>query len=142
MAPGIIADVPSQTTNGDYSSEKETQRVPLKPSGALDQFKFEESTPVIGREYPTLNIVDDLINASNADELLRDLAITSMAYSMIQLIIPSSQSHSCPTWRSLLPRSRQSDRRLAKAARSSSGSIERQTEHLIPPCPSGVEQYI
>lgn len=31
---------------------------------------------MIGREYPTVNIVDDLLNAENSDELLRDLAIT------------------------------------------------------------------
>lgn len=50
---------------------------PLKASGALDKFTFEESTPVIGREYPKVNLVDDIINAPNADELIRDLAITS-----------------------------------------------------------------
>ncbi|OJJ44467.1 hypothetical protein ASPZODRAFT_145020 [Penicilliopsis zonata CBS 506.65] len=47
----------------------------MQTSGALD-FPFEETTPVIGREYPTLNIVDDILNAPNADDLLRDLAIT------------------------------------------------------------------
>jgi hypothetical protein len=50
---------------------------PLTLSGALDQFKYEESTPVIGREYSDVNLVDDIINAKNADELIRDLAITS-----------------------------------------------------------------
>lgn len=59
-------------------SEKRQYPEPLSVSGALDKFQFEEATPVIGREYPTVNIVDDLINAPNADELLRDLAITSM----------------------------------------------------------------
>jgi hypothetical protein len=53
---------------------------PLQPSGALDKFTFEESTPVIGREYPKVNLVDDIINAPNADELIRDLAITSMPF--------------------------------------------------------------
>lgn len=51
---------------------------PLTKSGALDkQFKYEEATPVIGREYSEVNIVDDILNASNADDLIRDLAITS-----------------------------------------------------------------
>jgi hypothetical protein len=51
---------------------------PLTKSGALDkQFKYEEATPVVGREYPEVNIVDDVLNAPNADELIRDLAITS-----------------------------------------------------------------
>lgn len=50
---------------------------PLKQSGALEKFSYEETTPVIGREFLNVNIVDDLLNASNADELIRDLAITS-----------------------------------------------------------------
>lgn len=55
-----------------------TYPAPLTKSGALDsKFKYEETTPVIGREYPELNVVDDLLNASDADELIRDLAITS-----------------------------------------------------------------
>lgn len=50
---------------------------PLLLTGALEKLKHEELTPVIGREYPDVNLVDDLINATNSDELLRDLAITS-----------------------------------------------------------------
>jgi hypothetical protein len=51
---------------------------PLTKSGTLDkQFKYEEATPVVGREYPDVNIVDDVLNAPNSDELIRDLAITS-----------------------------------------------------------------
>lgn len=50
---------------------------PLSLSGALDRFESEELTPVIGREYPSVNLVDDILNASNSDELVRDLAITS-----------------------------------------------------------------
>lgn len=56
---------------------------PLKQSGALEQFSFEETTPVIGREFLDVNIVDDILNASNADELIRDLAITSMLASWL-----------------------------------------------------------
>jgi len=67
---------------------------PLQKSGALDgKFIFEESTPIIGREYPTLNIVDDLLNASDADELIRDLAITSQCPSqriIVSLLTRSS----------------------------------------------------
>ena len=57
--------------------EKTQYPAPLKLSGALDQFKHVEVTPVIGREYPNVNVVDDILNAKNSDELLRDLAITS-----------------------------------------------------------------
>jgi alpha-ketoglutarate-dependent taurine dioxygenase len=54
-----------------------TYREPLALSSALDQFKYEETTPIIGREFLDVNIVDDILNAENADERLRDLAITS-----------------------------------------------------------------
>lgn len=50
---------------------------PLKQSGSLDKFDSEDVTPVIGREFPATNIVDDFLNAPDADALLRDLAITS-----------------------------------------------------------------
>jgi hypothetical protein len=50
---------------------------PLSSSGALDRFKYEETTPVIGREYIDVNLVNDIINAENSDDLIRDLAITS-----------------------------------------------------------------
>lgn len=51
---------------------------PLKQSGALEQFTYEDTTPVIGREFFNVNIVDDLLYAPNADQLIQDLAITSM----------------------------------------------------------------
>lgn len=60
------------------SSIKEAGPTRWKKSGALDAaFAFEELTPAIGREYPSMDIVGDLLNSPNADELLRELAITS-----------------------------------------------------------------
>ncbi|KAH6692505.1 alpha-ketoglutarate-dependent sulfonate dioxygenase [Plectosphaerella plurivora] len=50
-------------------------KVPLKLSGALDQFEHFDVTPVIGREYSNVKL-HDLLRAPNSDELLRDLAIT------------------------------------------------------------------
>ncbi|KAI0974038.1 hypothetical protein F4678DRAFT_395621 [Xylaria arbuscula] len=50
-------------------------REPLKLSGALDQFKHFDTTPVIGREYIDVDLAEWL-RAPNSDELLRDLAIT------------------------------------------------------------------
>lgn len=53
--------------------EAKTYPPPLRKSGTLDSnFEFEESTPVIGREYSTINIVDDLLNAENAEERIHD----------------------------------------------------------------------
>lgn len=59
---------------------------PLKLSGALEKFAFEETTPAIGREFLGVNIVDDLLNAANSDELLRDLAITSKKQPFIVIL--------------------------------------------------------
>jgi alpha-ketoglutarate-dependent taurine dioxygenase len=66
---------PAEGFTDDYDlTTKSRNAAPLKKSGALDSaFGFEEVTPSIGREYPTANIVDDLLRS---DDLLRDLAIT------------------------------------------------------------------
>lgn len=81
MAPALVSDVPihsEPTQKGNNGVHKKAAYPqPLKLSGALNEFTWEDATPVIGREFPTVNIVDDLMNSSNADELLRDLAITS-----------------------------------------------------------------
>lgn len=71
-------------------------REPLLLSGALDRFKHEESTPVIGREYVDVNLVNDIINAENSDDLIRDLAITSSSYRkyVITSALTYVQSHS------------------------------------------------
>jgi alpha-ketoglutarate-dependent taurine dioxygenase len=47
---------------------------PLEPTGALDKYESFEVTPIIGTEFPDLKVVD-LLNAPDADDLLRDLAI-------------------------------------------------------------------
>ena len=69
---------------GETSAQKTSSQngvskypVPLELSGALDRFRFEETTPVIGREYINVNIVKDLLEGEAADARLRDLAITS-----------------------------------------------------------------
>jgi hypothetical protein len=49
-------------------------------TGSLGQFNPVLVTPVIGNEFikGTCNVVDDILNAPNADERIRDLAIMSM----------------------------------------------------------------
>ena len=86
MAPAIIEDHGVHEVsfkNKEAPKEATQQRYPepLKLSGALDHFKHEDTTPIIGREFIGVNIVDDLLNGENADERLRDIAITSMWYS-------------------------------------------------------------
>ncbi|KAK4543052.1 hypothetical protein LTR36_005829 [Oleoguttula mirabilis] len=77
MAPGLLSDLPVHPAPSTGKAEQAYPREPLKLSGALEaKVSFEDTTPTIGREFPHVNIVDDLLNADNADELLRDLAIT------------------------------------------------------------------
>lgn len=73
MAPSAVEP---DTTPIAPVSTKGSSREPLQPSGALDSYESFEVTPVIGREYPTANLVD-FLGAPNSDELLRDLAIAS-----------------------------------------------------------------
>lgn len=47
---------------------------PLEYGGLLDSYKNSDLTPVIGREYHGLQIVD-LLKAENGDALIRDLAV-------------------------------------------------------------------
>jgi hypothetical protein len=78
MSPSAIVPVDSHPPPKDGSATSSRNTEPLKKSGALDAaFAFEDITPVIGREYPTAQIVEDILNAPNADDLLRDVAITS-----------------------------------------------------------------
>ena len=56
---------------------------PLQLSGALDQFKSFQSTPIIGQEFPDVKLVDWL-RAPNSDELIRDLAITGLSSSALR----------------------------------------------------------
>lgn len=62
------------------SAEQPSYPKPLQQSGALEHFTYEDTTTVIGREFFDVNIVDDVLNAPNADEVLRDLAITSESH--------------------------------------------------------------
>jgi hypothetical protein len=47
---------------------------PMKYGGSLDHLPYVEVTPIIGREYPSAKI-KDILNAPNAEEQLRDLAV-------------------------------------------------------------------
>ena len=83
MAPSAVADMPAlpaPSHNGSSEHHQTSYLKPLKLSGALDRFKFEETTPLLGREFLDVDIVDDLLSSDHADERLRDLAITSKLY--------------------------------------------------------------
>lgn len=74
MAPSVV-DAASATTF-PVVTKGQTAQKPVKATGVLDKFEAFDVTPIIGREFPSANLVDWL-NAPNSDELLRDLAVTS-----------------------------------------------------------------
>jgi hypothetical protein len=87
MAPGITLTENGHSDTNGHTTTKAKKSEPLIKSGVLDgAFEFEDITPSLGREYPKANIVDDLLNAPNADDLIRDLAITSKSPSQITKI--------------------------------------------------------
>lgn len=57
--------------------EDNKTRAPLQLTGALNEYKSFDVTPVIGREFPEASL-KEWLEAPNADELLQDLAVTSM----------------------------------------------------------------
>lgn len=88
MAPVVVAPEVSSTTTALEQLKivaKETvaaapgeatyPREPLKLAGVLDKYEQFDVTPVLGREFPTIQI-REVLNAPNADELIRDIAIT------------------------------------------------------------------
>jgi hypothetical protein len=80
---------------------------PLKLSGALDNVKSFDLTPVIGREFQGVDLAAWL-KAPNSDELLRDLAITSEPPNILhaQVIANKNVLSSLTTWSCLLSSSR------------------------------------
>lgn len=79
-APPASSKGGNEAVNGHTKESPPVSRnkEPLQLSGALDQFKSFQSTPVIGQEFPEAKLVDWL-TAPNSDELLRDLAITGLS---------------------------------------------------------------
>lgn len=59
---------------GGHASARSRLAKPLVYSGSLDSFQHQDLTPVIGREFQGLQVVD-LLRWGN--DTIRDLAITS-----------------------------------------------------------------
>lgn len=60
----------------DAAANYNNSRASLRLTGALDKYKSFNVTPVIGQEFPEASL-KEWLEAPNADELLRDLAVTS-----------------------------------------------------------------
>lgn len=73
----VTVEVPElNAAKGNVKPDVTSQEKWVKSTGALDQFESFDVTPVIGREFPNVNLVEWL-KAPNSDELLRELALTS-----------------------------------------------------------------
>jgi hypothetical protein len=109
-APALAAH---QSQEADLTTKEGSEdvltghREPLQLSGALDQFKYFESTPTIGREYEDINLAE-ILRAPNSDDLIRDLAITSMnALVRFEEVADTNQLFgSLSTWCRFLPQAR------------------------------------
>lgn len=72
---------PPTATNGAASGANGTngaktlRHEPLKRGTSIDHLEYVDVTPIIGREYPTARL-KEMLDAPNAEEQLRDLAIT------------------------------------------------------------------
>ena len=107
--------------NGDAVNGHETSYPkPLNSSGALEKFEYEDVTPCIGREFPGLNILDDLLNSPDSDALIRDLAINSTSVSTTHSSVETHSSLSLATVCSILSQPKQPHGRATEAAGRSS----------------------
>jgi hypothetical protein len=89
-------------TNDAPAVQTSHHKEPLKLSGALNHFQSFDVTPVIGKEFVGVNLAKWL-RAPNSDDLLRDLAITSM---YIQNLLDIANKSSLSTRCCVLPKAR------------------------------------
>lgn len=75
----IIREDAKEHIIGGHADARSRLLKPLAYSGTLDQFKHQDLTPVIGREFEGLQVTDLL---KWGDDLIRDLAITSKPSSL------------------------------------------------------------
>lgn len=88
MAPSAV---PVESVDRIEVKKVAQRREPLKSSGSLHQYRTVDLTPVIGTEFPDANLVE-WINAPNADERLRDLAIKSKPIQSKPLVMVKASS--------------------------------------------------
>jgi hypothetical protein len=69
-----------QVSDASAAIFRQSSRKPVELSGAIEHLRSEDLTPAIGREYYDVNIVDDLMNAENSDDRLRDLALAGRTH--------------------------------------------------------------
>lgn len=76
---------------GDPCARSRLQE-PLVYSGSLDNFKHQDLTPVIGREFEGLQVTDLL---RWGDAMIKDLAITGTTFISISIVIEPDLRFQC-----------------------------------------------
>jgi hypothetical protein len=132
MAPS--ATEPAQVSTATHPRKTTATKPWVKSTGSLDQYDYIEVTPVIGREYPHVNLVS-LLQAPNSEELLQELALTSNFSHPLFFNPKSLTSSSLPAGSRLLSSPRQSDSRLTKGTYPAHWSCVRETLNLGPSYP-------
>jgi hypothetical protein len=80
MAPHVMEDQSAEEPHvltPKHENATQHMREPVQATGVLDSLSWEDLTPAIGRAFENVNIIDDIVNAENADERLRELALMS-----------------------------------------------------------------
>ena len=134
MAPS--QDLPAQTTqeNGHTNGHSKKQEFVTQPSelgGHLKEYRSFKSTPIIGTEFPEASLAEWL-TASNSDDLIRDLAITSKCQPATVRSPNKLTLDSIPPRCSLFPLPGRSHGRTPERARPSSRQTDRQTRIVVP----------
>jgi hypothetical protein len=75
MAPSLTETIPDIA---NITLKESKYPAPLELRNALDGVEYEDITPVIGREFLNINIVDDILNHPDADARIRDVAVLSI----------------------------------------------------------------
>lgn len=76
MAPHAMETQHASTLKDEDATQN--VRKPVQATGVLEGFDHEDLTPAIGRAFHNVNIIDDLMNAEDADARLRELSLISM----------------------------------------------------------------
>jgi hypothetical protein len=80
MAPHAMQDQPAgvpHVSTPKHENATQDMRKSVQATGILDSLSYEDLTPAIGRAFEDVNIIDDIMNAENADDRLRELALIS-----------------------------------------------------------------
>jgi hypothetical protein len=77
--PGNI--IPEITEISSPEEARSRLRKPLEYSGLLDSYRSSDLTPVIGREYYGLQVVD-VLAAKNSSAMIKDIAVTGQSLAL------------------------------------------------------------